>query len=170
MNAGAESATGEILYFLHADTRPPESFPDDILRTYDQGYEAGCYRFSFDRHHPMLAINAWFTRFDLLMCRGGDQSLFISRELFHRLGGFRDEMVIMEDYDLISRIRNHASFRILPKTITVSARKYKENSYLLVNLSNLFVFMLYLLGASQRTLIHAYTHLIKHPKFARNSA
>lgn len=165
MNFGAEKSTGEVLYFVHADTFPPATFRDDIKEALTQGYESGCYRYRFDKNHPLLKINAYCTRFDRLMCRGGDQTLFIKRDLFDELGGFREDFMIMEDYDLIQKIQSRAGFRIIPKNATVSARKYDNNGYFRVNFANLVIFMMYFAGLSQETMVHAYKNLIIHPKF-----
>ncbi|MEX0771492.1 MAG: TIGR04283 family arsenosugar biosynthesis glycosyltransferase [Balneolaceae bacterium] len=165
MNSGVRHSTGQILYFVHADATPPSSFPKDILKALEEGYNAGCYRFIFDSSHPLLKINAFCTRFDRLMCRGGDQTLFVTRSLFEELGGYKDHYRIMEDFDLIERIQEHGRFKIIPKNVTVSARKYKKNGYLTVNIANLIVFLMYFAGASQTKLVHTYKRLIDHSKF-----
>ncbi len=64
----------DAVYFIHADTRPPTGFYQDIKQGIEEGYPVGCYRFKFDRWHPLLWINAYCTRFNGLACRGGDQS------------------------------------------------------------------------------------------------
>lgn len=99
------------------------------------------------------------------MCRGGDQTLFITRKLFEQLEGFREDFKIMEEYDLIQKIQRTSHFKIIPKDVLVSARKYEKNHYLQVNFANLVVFMMYFSGARQDTMIHAYKSLIHHPKF-----
>src|SRR6056297_3955370 len=165
MNTGADYSNGSILYFVHADSRPPETFQQDIRSAVRNGEEAGCYRFAFDSDHPLLRLNSYFTRFDRLMCRGGDQTLFITRRLFYEMDGFRSDYKIMEDFEFISRLRKNNTFSIIPKNTIVSARKYKENSYLKVNLVNFIVFMMFFLGASQRTMVHAYRELITNTKF-----
>lgn len=165
MNYGAQQSSGDILYFVHADTIPPASFPQDIDESIAQGFASGCYRYKFDVDHPLLNINAHCTRYDRLMCRGGDQTLFITRALFEELGGFREDFMIMEDYDLIQKIQAKSSFRIIQKDAIVSARKYDVNGYFQVNIANLIVFMMYFAGASQQTMVHAYKNLIVHPKF-----
>ncbi|HBX64720.1 MAG TPA: glycosyl transferase, partial [Balneolaceae bacterium] len=114
MNYGAQQAQGDILYFVHADTIPPSSFPADIDGAISEGYKSGCYRYQFDIDHPLLNINAHCTRYDRLMCRGGDQTLFITRSLFDELGGFREDYMIMEDYDLIEKIQSCSPFKIIP--------------------------------------------------------
>lgn len=165
MNTGARFASGSILYFVHADSRPPKSFQQDIRNCISHGCESGCYRFAFDSDHPLLKLNSYFTRFNRLMCRGGDQTLFITRPFFDALGGFREDYQIMEDFDFIRRVQDSGSFRIIPKNTVVSARKYSDNSYLKVNVVNLIVFMMYYLGASQKTMLHAYKNLIVNTKF-----
>jgi rSAM/selenodomain-associated transferase 2 len=165
MNTGADYSNGSILYFVHADSTPPGSFQQDIRNSLEKGEQAGCYRFAFDCDNPFLKVNAYCTRFDRLMCRGGDQTLFITSRLFYELDGFRNDYKIMEDFEFIRRLRKRESFTIIPKDTVVSARKYQENSYLKVNIVNLIVFMMFFLGASQQTMLHAYKQLIADTKF-----
>ena len=165
MNAGAARSSGEVLYFVHADSVPPISFTDDIKSAVMSGQPAGCYRFKFNSDHPLLKINSFLTRFDRIMCRGGDQTLFITRDLFKKLGGYRNDYIIMEDYDLIERIQDRASFHIIPKEVVVSARKYEQNNYLQVQLANFIVFMMYFWGSTQENMLNMYKKLLVHPKF-----
>ena len=165
MNIGAKLASGDTLYFVHADTRPPLSFIDDINKAINEGCRSGCYRYQFDSYpNPLLRINAYCTRFNRIMCRGGDQTLFITKNLFKDLGGFREDYVIMEDYDLIQRIQKEAAFKIIPKNAIVSSRKYDRNGYFKVQIANLVVFMMYFAGSSQERMVHAYKSLINYPK------
>lgn len=165
MNMGARFATGSILYFVHADSRPPKTFQKDIRKCIERGHESGCYRFTFDSDHPLLKLNSYFTRFNRLICRGGDQTLFITRSFFEALGGFREDYRIMEDFEFIRRAQSAGPFKIIPKDTVVSARKYSDNSYMKVNLVNLIVFTMFFMGASQKTMIHAYKSLIVNTKF-----
>ena len=146
MNYGASLARGDVFYFVHADTLPPKTYIEDIMIALEKGYPMGCFRFKFDSDRKLLRINAYFTRFDRLMCRGGDQTLFVTRRLFEELEGYRADFKIMEEYDFLTRARRLAPFRIIPKDVIVSARKYDNNSYLRVNLANFIVFMMYFLG------------------------
>lgn len=162
MNAGARHAKANILYFLHADTYPPPSFVYDIRQAIAKGYHAGCFRMRFDSPHWLLKINQFFTRFPFLFCRGGDQSLFITRSLFEQLHGFNEHMQIMEDFDIISRIRQITRFYIIPREITVSARKYQYHGWLEVQLANWKVMRMWRKGASQAEMIAAYKRLLHH--------
>lgn len=165
MNRGARHARGDVLYFVHADARPPDAYLDHISAALADGFPVGCFCYRFASESWLLKVNAFFTRFDRIMCRGGDQTLFITRELFDRLGGFDEDYVIMEDFEFIQRVQAVAPFTIITKDeVVVSARKYEENSYLRVNLANLVVFTMYRLGIAPETLRDTYRRLIRHPK------
>ncbi|SFT85932.1 transferase 2, rSAM/selenodomain-associated [Lishizhenia tianjinensis] len=148
MNYGAEKASGEMLYFIHADVMPLPSFYADILQAQKEGYDFGCYRFKFDKEHRALAFNAYFTRFNRMFCRGGDQTMFITKTLFNKYEGFDTYYSIMEDFDFIRRVKKKEKFKIIPKSVVVSARKYDHNSYLKVNLINLMSYWMFMLGKS----------------------
>jgi rSAM/selenodomain-associated transferase 2 len=154
MNAGAQKAKGDFLYFVHADTQLISTFATDILEAFNKGYEAGCYRYVFD--------NAWFTRFDLSFCRGGDQTLFVKKEVFRSLNGFDESFVIMEDYEFLKRLRTVASFRIIPKDVIVSSRKYVDNSWLRVQLSNLIAFSMFRFKMSPKKIKIAYKKMLNY--------
>ena len=126
MNMGASNALGSILYFLHADSFPPKNFDLDITSEIKQGNEAGCFRMKFDNKHPVLVVSQWFTQFNFKFCRGGDQSLFITKELFNNLSGFNEDYTIYEDCEFTNRIYNTTKFKVLSKDIVTSARKYSE--------------------------------------------
>lgn len=143
MNWGVKHATSDILYFVHADTKVPESYETDIQKALNEGYKLGCYRYQFDSSKFILKINAYFTRFNFLFCRGGDQTLFITKDLFEQMGGFDERFVIMEDYDILLRAKQVARFKIMPKNAYVSARKYETNSWLRVQFANLTAMMMF---------------------------
>lgn len=162
MNAGAKVATGDILYFVHADAIPPIDFVAEIQNAVSQNKKAGCFRFRYDSDRKLLAINSYFTRFNGVFSGGGDQSLFIKKRLFDELGGFDEEYVIMEDYELVNRIRKIGIlFHVIPEEVIVSARKYSNNSYLRVKFSNLLVFLLYKIGINPATLSGLYKRLLE---------
>ncbi|AQG80992.1 TIGR04283 family arsenosugar biosynthesis glycosyltransferase [Spirosoma montaniterrae] len=162
MNLGAKHATGNVLYFVHADVGINPDFVADIEQALQAGYEAGCYRFRFDSAHPMLRVNSYGTRFSGLMSRGGDQTLFITRSLFDRLNGFDEHYVIMEDFDIIRRIRQVTRFAIIPKDVLVSARKYETNSWLRVQLANLTAFLLFFLRVAPTRIARTYKAMLNY--------
>ena len=160
MNHGAAHATGDVLYFVHADVSIHPDYVATIGQAVGQGYGAGCYRFRFDSTHPLLRINSYGTRFKGIMSRGGDQTLFITRPLFQQLGGFNERFVVMEDFEIIQRIRRVASFLIVPKDVLVSARKYENNSWLRVQVANLTAFSLYFLKVSPGRIARTYKSML----------
>ena len=160
MNHGYENSTGDILYFVHADTLPPLSFVEDIRAALAEGYPLGCYRFEFDSPRKILKINAYFTRFDKMWCRGGDQTLYVTRTLFKELKGYCSKHYIMEEYDFIARARKQHPFKIMAKAVLVSARKYEDNGYLKVQFANLIVFNMYRLGFSQEKMVNFYRSML----------
>ncbi len=162
MNYGADRSTGNILYFVHGDTLPPKSYMSDIFQALQEGYQSGIFRFKFDSDRWILKINSWFTRFDRLWCRGGDQSIFVTRTTFEDLNGYRDDYLIMEDYDFMIRLRKKYPFKIIQKDTLVSARKYETNGYLRVQVANFITFNMYRLGYSQEKMINTYYRMLNY--------
>lgn len=161
MNEGAEYAMGNILYFLHADTLPPYNFPNQIRRSIRNGADAGCYRLQFDDEHPLLRVFAWFTRFDLNWFRFGDQSLFLKREVYEQIGGFDESLIVMEDQEIVKRIRVRHNFKLMEEYVITSARKYRANGVLRLQFIFTLLFLLYYIGVKQDVLILIYKDLIQ---------
>jgi rSAM/selenodomain-associated transferase 2 len=163
MNYGASLATGDIFYFIHADVFPPESFVEDILSAVNDGYDFGRYRMRFNTKKWYLRINEWFTRFDWFMCYGGDQTLFISRSLFERSGGFRSEMRIMEEFEFTQRLREKkAKYKIIQKGALISDRKYDTNSWWRVQRTNYTIVKMYKKGATQEEMMKKYREMLDY--------
>ncbi len=162
MNLAALSSQGDILYFVHADTMPPKTFASDIINSLRTGYEIGGYRFRFDSHKLMLRFNSWMTRFNIEAFRGGDQSLFITRELWEKLGGVDEKYVVMEEYDLLRKAKKFGRFCLLPKDVLVSARKYDENSWLRVNFANTVAMFQFRMGVDPLKIKETYSRFLKH--------
>lgn len=126
LNFGGKIAKGAILYFLHVDTLPPKHFDESILKTVQNGNEAGCFRMRFDSSSRFLAFFAWFTKLNFRICRGGDQSLFITKTLFQKTGGFNENYLVYEDIEFTDRLYRIVDFKILPRHVITSARRYEE--------------------------------------------
>jgi len=146
MNLGARAAQADLLYFVHADTLPPISFLEDGMQALNEGYDAACYRSKFDSKKKIIQVNAFFTRFNWLVSRGGDQSLFIKKATFEKFGGFNEDMVIMEEYPLIEKLMLLKQLKVIPKSILISTRKYSNRSWLKVSRANYTAFKLYKKG------------------------
>ncbi|MCH2216053.1 MAG: TIGR04283 family arsenosugar biosynthesis glycosyltransferase [Flavobacteriales bacterium] len=128
MNRAAKQAKGDYLYFLHADTTPPEGFLDSIIYS---GSDAGCFRMRFgDSNSPWLSGATYFTRFQGRFFRGGDQSMFVKKDLFVRVGGFDSRYEVYEDVEFILRLKRAARFIILKDYVETSARLFRKNGVL----------------------------------------
>lgn len=161
MNQGASVSTAPLLFFLHADTLPPQSLLSDIIGAVQEGYSAGCYRLSFDYEHWFLRINSWFTRFDINSFRYGDQGLFVTRDIFEKVGGFDESFGLMEDHEIIRRIKHLTKFKIVPKSVKTSARRYLQNGIFRLQCSFVLIYFCYKLGCSQEKLLAIYQRLIR---------
>lgn len=166
MNFGASLAKGDVLYFLHADCFPPTTYATDIVNAVESGYDLGRYQTKFNTTKTILKINAWFTRFDLFVCMGGDQTLFIRRLLFETLNGFRQDMRIMEEFEFCQRARKQGRYKILAGKALISARKYDTNSWLTVQRANAKIISLYKKGASQQEMLDTYRKMLSYRKNA----
>lgn len=161
MNYGASLAKGDVLYFVHADTFPPKSFVGDIQQAIKDGYDLGRYKTKFLSKKPILRVNEWLTRFDLFICMGGDQTLFVKKALFELLGGFKQDMQIMEEYEFCKRAREKGKYIIMKDAALISARKYEKNTWLQVQLANYKVVSMYKRGASQQSMVAQYKKRLK---------
>lgn len=164
MNFGASLAKGKVLYFLHADTLPAENFTFDIVGALDRDVQAGCFKLAFDHAHWFLKANCWFTRFDINAIRFGDQSLFVTREKFLASGGFCERHIVMEDQEIISRLRKSCRFTVIQKPVVTSARKYLENGIYKTQGIFFMIYFMYQLGYSQQKLLQTYRRLMRQDK------
>ena len=156
MNVGAKASTENILYFLHADTFPPKDYDQLILDKVQKGHEAGCFRMQFDSNHWWLKFAGWFTKFNLKVCRGGDQSLFITKALFNAIGGYNENYTIYEDNILIGELYKRYIFTVINKKITTSARLYKKVGVWKLQYHYLVIYLKRWLGASAEEMLSYY--------------
>jgi rSAM/selenodomain-associated transferase 2 len=164
MNLGASIATGQIFYFLHADSTPPRYFDASILNAVKKGASSGCFRLVFDHNHWFLKANSWFTRFDVNAVRFGDQSLFVSNEVFAKSGGFQEDLYMMEDQEIIHRLKLYGKFVVINDFVTTSARKYIDNGIYRMQAIFFRIWALYYLGYPQEKLLSLYKKLIRKHK------
>jgi len=164
MNMGASAAKYEILYFLHADSIPPHNFTSAIFNACSKGTKSGCFRLQFDYDHWFLKANAWFTRFNVNAIRFGDQSLFVIKEIFQKVNSFREDLLMMEDQEIISRLKKFGKFEVIDDFVTTSARKYQDNGVYRMQCVFFLIWGLYYLGYSQGKLLRLHRNLITNHK------
>ncbi len=129
-----------------------------------KGFDAGFFSYHFDKKSVALQINAFFTANDSFFTGGGDQCLFIKKEVFDALGGFDEKQVLMEDFEFFRRMKkNNVRYTIIKNDLIVSARKYRNNSYMRINLANFLLVLLFKVGYPAKKLKSLHDRLIKMP-------
>ena len=123
---GADQANGEVLLFLHADTRLPFRYASEIRRTLSQpNCIAGAFRMAFDHVSTPLGFVEWGTdlRSSWRQLPYGDQAIYLCRSAYQHLVGFRP-LDAMEDFDLVWRLRRLGTVHVSRLPAVTSARKY----------------------------------------------
>jgi rSAM/selenodomain-associated transferase 2 len=159
MNAGAAAAEGEILIFLHADTRLPGNAFEKIRQVLEnQNYVGGAFDLRIDSDRIVLkyiAVRASL-RSRLNRIPYGDQAIFIRKSYFDRIGRFK-EIPLMEDVDLMRRIKKDGKrICILRDKVITSPRKWQRDGALYTTVRNQILVALYYLGVSPHRLANYY--------------
>ncbi|MBD2254585.1 TIGR04283 family arsenosugar biosynthesis glycosyltransferase [Nostoc parmelioides] len=158
MNTGAALATGEILLFLHADTRLPVGFDEMIRAALRQpGVVAGAFALRIDAD---LAGLRWvekgvYWRSHFFQMPYGDQAIFMTKALFQEVGCF-PELPIMEDFELMRRLKRAGKITILSVAAITSARRWLQRGVFQTTLINQVVIIAYLLGVAPAQLRNLY--------------
>jgi len=158
MNVGARIARGDVLLFLHADTRLPQGFSDEARRTLTSpGVAAGAFSLRLDAEDwPLRWIERmanWRSR--ALQLPYGDQGFFLKAELFRRLGGF-PELPLMEDVEMARRVRRCGRIAISPLAAVTSARRWESRGVLRTTALNQLFLLAYFLGMPPRRIARWY--------------
>jgi rSAM/selenodomain-associated transferase 2/rSAM/selenodomain-associated transferase 1 len=138
-NAGAAAAGGRHLLFLHADTLPPDGYAELIRRTLDNPTAvAGAFRFRTDGSGAAMRLVEWGAnvRSGVFHWPYGDQGLFMEKRVFDELGGF-SPLPIMEDYELVGRLRRRGRVVTLGEAALTSARRWRHLGALRTTARNL---------------------------------
>ena len=160
MNVGARAASGVILLFLHADTRLPERFDKRVRREFEQPRitrrgetVAGAFALCIDSPQRMLRLIEWGANFRShhLQMPYGDQALFLKAETFRSVGGF-PELPIMEDFELVRRLRRRGRIALADAAVTTSAHRWSALGPLRTTWTNQMVILGYYLGISPERL------------------
>ena len=164
MNFGALHVTTDVIWFVHADSLPQQGSAQKIMQVVNEGISCGCLRLRFDVDQWFLTANAWFTRFDVNSIRFGDQSLFVKKDVFNKAGKFDTKLIILEDQEIIGRLKRLGKFTVLPFHIVTSARKYRVNGIYRTQFIYYLIYVLYRCGYSQQKLVRLYKRLIRQDK------
>jgi rSAM/selenodomain-associated transferase 2 len=159
LNAGAAEATGEWLWFVHADSRLPEAWMDAFRAMPLPACEAvgGSFRFALDskawQARLIEHLVAWRVRWYGLPY--GDQGIFARRTVFHSVGGFLP-VPLIEDVEFIRRLKRAGPLRHLRLALTTSARRWERDGWFRRSAGNLMILAMYLVGVSPRRLARRY--------------
>lgn len=157
MNSGADTARGEILWFVHADAELPLESLDEIAGIMDDSNVVGGY---FRIRLPsglVYRLTDSFAHYAgiLLRMRCGDHGIFCRRTVFVDVGGF-PEVPLMEDVEFFRRIRRCGRVTYSDKRIVVSPRRYEEIGRVRLTLAYGFIATLYNFGVPLSKLASIY--------------
>jgi len=158
--SGAEQSTGDILWFLHADSEPPADAPEQIRKHLQQGCNGGFFRFRF------LGEPRWYKT--LLQCAinlrvrigtpYGDQGLFVRREAYAQSKGF-ELTPLFEEVRLVRELRRQPGsrgFHAMNTSIGVSPRRWERDGWLKRTVHNRYLALAFMLGVSPNKLVRQY--------------
>jgi len=156
MNVGAKLCTGDVLLFLHADTiLPDNAFREIRKRVQDDTVVGGSFYIAFDADNFILRGVSFITRFNFRLFHFGDQGIFVRRNVFQKLHGYK-EMPIMEDYEFYKRLGKQGKVILIRMPVISSARRFIRKGVLRQLLINKFVVLTYWAGVDIQTIKRFY--------------
>lgn len=160
LNRGAEVTESDVLLFLHADTRLPEGAGDLVREAIASGAVGGGFLVRYEpargslRHaHRMVSLRTRLTG-----CPLGDQAQFVRRQSFEELGGF-SEWPILEDLDLMRRLKRRGRIAIIDRSVVSSSRRFLSRGVLRTSAVNYLIWTLYFAGVSPEKLARLYRNI-----------
>jgi rSAM/selenodomain-associated transferase 2 len=155
MNAGAATANGDVLLFLHADSRLPKDADRLVLdRLARSGRAWGRFDVRFDKGLDLIALMMnWRSR--LTGIATGDQALFVTRTAFERAGGF-PAIALMEDVALSTKLKRISRPLALDVHVITSARRWRKHGVIRTVLLMWRLRLAYFLGADPAKLAQVY--------------
>ena len=159
MNAGAMAASGEILLFLHADTRLPTNFEQMIRTTLAKpGIVAGAFALRINAPDWGLRLVEFGVKWrsHLWQMPYGDQGIFLTKDVFQQVGNF-PKMPIMEDFELMRKLKTLGKIYLLPTPVITSPRRWLKKGIIQTTLWNQIIVIAYLLGISPHRIRNWYS-------------
>ena len=157
LNRGARAARGDVLLFVHADTRLPAGAGGLIGSAVAKGAVGGGFEVRFDSDRRLMALGSRLASLRTRWTRVplGDQGQFVRREIFERLGGYRD-WPILEDLDFMRRLRREGEVAVLDAAVLTSDRRFAQRGVVRTLATNYTIWTLFALGVHPRRLARLY--------------
>jgi len=160
MNAGAEKATGDVLLFLHADTRLPSDADHVVLNALERSGRAwGRFDVKIEGRHPLLVLVGALMnlRSRLTGIATGDQAIFVKRDTFQAVGGF-PPIELMEDIALCKRLKRVGRPHCLRQRVVTSGRRWEESGVIRTMVLMWRLRLAYFFGADPAELARQYDY------------
>ena len=160
MHAGSCAATGDVLWFVHADTTPPPHALEEIRKhLIDETVVGGNFGLVFDgSSRAARQLTAIYPLLRNLGLCYGDSGIFIRRVAYDRIGGFR-ALDLFEDLDLLRRLRRAGRFAHVPCNIVTSSRRFEQRNFALMWLHWTALQVLFWCGVPPNWLARWYRHV-----------
>lgn len=175
MNRGAEAASGEIFWFLHADSFPhPHSVRAIRESLKNPETVGGAFEYNLDQEGFIYRLSEILSnrKNHILKLFFGDMGIFVRRETFEKINGFA-EIPLMEDLDFCVRLKKQGKIKIIPLRITTSARRWEAEGPWKNIFRNWFLQIAWALGTSPEKLKNWYQFgngIVNHPERPDNTA
>ncbi|KAB2880293.1 glycosyltransferase [bacterium] len=160
LNAGAKRATGEWLIFLHADTIIPEKSWANFCTMVgnSNAIQSGSFLFQVasDKLRYRLMEELVNIRTRVLKLPYGDQAIFVRKDLFVKMQGYREDYPLMEDVEFVQRLQKEKGFEILQSPVCTSPRRHESDGFFKRITYNFLITILYRLGIHPKYLVKYY--------------
>ena len=149
LNYGAKNAAGSIFLILHADSKVDANLFDCIRKAAADGFVGGCCRLEFDLQKWSLNLitQASNIRAKYFKIFYGDQGMFFTKEIFEKLGGFKN-LPLMEDLEFSRRLRREGRLTVVNSQVITSARRFVQGGIIKTILKMQLIKLLFRLGFS----------------------
>ena len=161
LNYGAEQASGRILYFLQPNALPPEGFISEIAKAFSKGYACGTFPMKFDYRHWLLNVLCWYANKASSPVCLSDQGFFVTKELFEKTGGMREDHLVMANQEMIKRLRRYTNFALMKGNIICAATRYLRSGILRTEIIQTLVYLMHRMGYPQNKLTRLYRRFLR---------
>ena len=151
---GAEIAKGNILFFLHADSKLPEN----VFLYLDWNLKkntVSSFMMKHDNSKLLYKVYSFFTKFDSVFTTFWDQGIILTKELYLKLGGFT-LIPIMEDVEFLIQARKKSKINKLNNYLTTSTRKFEEEGIIINQIKSFILIVKYLMGTNTEKIYDTY--------------